>query len=297
MSKRASKKGGTSLQSDGPLPASDTKHLGTLSYPIASLGARFELTQLPGDGITTGFSLWLSSQILACYLQANPKLLQKAARRSEGSQRAPRVIDLGAGIGLLTLLMSRMGADVLATDVDPPLSGVLLPNIEAHKQQLQGHGTAVGRKLDWCETPLDDEAAAKALSELALQAGVAPPWDLIVTTDTLYHSDLIDPLFRTILALVRASRAAQAGEAEADPAILVALERRDSALIDTALQRAAEHGFALSQVPLRTLRKAVDQHLGATWPREDWAGVEVWEFKVGKGSLLEQEKKKKATTQ
>lgn len=280
MSRKAARKGsGTAQEGEGPRPASDTKHLGTLTYVVRSLGARFELKQLPGDGSTTGFSLWLSSQILACYLLAHPRLLHKARRNEVTPQRAPRVVDLGAGIGLLTMLMSRMGANVLATDVDPPLSGVLLPNIEANSAELQGHGTAFGRKLDWCETPLDDEAAATSLSELALQAGVAPPWDLIVTTDTLYHSDLIDPLFRSILALVRASRAAQDSTAT-DPTILVALERRDSALIDAALQRATEHGFVLSHVPARLLRKAVDQHLGATWERDDWAGVEVWEFKV-----------------
>jgi hypothetical protein len=277
----------------GPRPASHTKHEASLLYPLPSLGAQLRLAQDSARGQSTGTTLWLSAQIAACWLQAHPVRAGKAAKTSEegtsaadGSASTPaldpptplRALELGSGTGFLAMVLALQGLAVLATDIEPPLSSVLRPNLAANGS------TAVAAPLDWADTPgdssgigsADDEMrAADWLAQLGAAAGVPSPWDVLVSADTIYHPQLLHPLCRTLRAAVLASR-----RDGVEPHVLLALERRDPALVDEALRTAERHGFALQRLPPRKVRRAVDAHLGSAWPRDEWEEVELWTLQL-----------------
>ena len=106
---------------------------------------------------------------------------------------------------------------------------------------------------------------------------IGPPFDLIVTSDTLYIPRLAQPLLRTIHAL--ASLSSVAGKS---PLILLCFERRDPLLIDRTLSDARQlWGFKPERVPHKKLAQAMIK-ASLRWDKEDWDGVELWKFKLAK---------------
>jgi len=106
---------------------------------------------------------------------------------------------------------------------------------------------------------------------------LGPPFDLIVTSDTVYIPQLAQPLLRTIHAL--ASLSSAEGKS---PLILLCFERRDPLLIDRTLNDARQvWGFRPERVPHKKLAQAMDKS-GLRWDKEDWDGVELWRLKLGK---------------
>jgi len=168
-----------------PLPASQTKHLSTLLHPLprnpSILLSLRQISSIPSTSSTpsslpssttfkpaspqtsgsettvtrettgtTGTTLWLSSQIVANYLlslphpHSHPHTSPQAQTRPETRER---VLELGSGVGYLSLVLSSMGYDVVASDVEPVLSSVLLPNIEDGLRVLRSTSTlTVGRE-------------------------------------------------------------------------------------------------------------------------------------------------------
>jgi uncharacterized protein YjgD (DUF1641 family) len=61
--------------------------------------------------------------------------------------------------------------------------------------------------------------------------------------------------------------------------VWVALEVRDRAVIEAALEMAKEMGIVLSRIPRTRLRKAL-KAAGMAWEEEEWEGVEVWKGKI-----------------
>ncbi|RSH83847.1 hypothetical protein EHS25_005462 [Saitozyma podzolica] len=304
-----------------PLPAPSTKHLHTLAHPLPrepnivfnlgqrSIGGSSTATigsadnDHPirngssgssgsggsGNGLlsssvstgTTGTTLWLGAQIMACYLRDTLNITPPSAfkstttsQKSDGTgssrveRKGRRVLELGSGIGYLALCMACWGYDVLATDVEPVLSGVLLPNVEDGRrvlERIKGGGRDVGivqvGALDWVDvsrggslpwasdtgpgllppTPLQSTTTAKGSAETAdleafssgresIQSTTSPGHfddrhvDIILTTDTLYSTSLISPLWST-LAIISKSQ-------DSPPPIYIALENRDPGLIN-----------------------------------------------------------------
>ena len=106
---------------------------------------------------------------------------------------------------------------------------------------------------------------------------VGPPFDLIVTSDTVYIPQLAQPLLRTIHSLASLSFAR--GKS---PLILLCFERRDPLLIDRTLNDARQvWGFKPERIPHKKLVQAMDK-AGLKWDREDWNGVELWNLKLAK---------------
>ena len=248
-----------------PLPANDTKELVELIYPISKLECTFNLLQVAGDGSTTGSSLWISSQILICFL------LEKYDRRKINKENN-RVIELGAGIGLTSLVLERLGWKVIATDIAPPLHTVLQPNITQNSK-----GDIKVCSLDW--TAISDEMIDNDEFEV----------DLVVTADTIYQPALVDGLCETIQLLLKKALKEQtyndkqtikkASSLQKRPHALIALERRDDKQVQIALNRAKEeYNLTLKQISSREIRKTVDACFGnsSNWPRQVWDDVEIW---------------------
>jgi predicted nicotinamide N-methyase len=161
-------------------------------------------------------------------------------------------LDLGAGIGLTSLALAALGWDVTATDVAEVVDGVLAGNCERNEAAVRGRVTV--QVLDWFSSGQGGEQGEK--------------YGMIVTTDTLYEPSLVRPLLNTIRKYAGAATT-----------VWVALEVRDKAVIEAALEMAKEMGIVLSRIPRTRLRKAL-KAAGMAWKEEEWEGVEVWKGKI-----------------
>jgi hypothetical protein len=176
--------------------------------------------------------------------------------------------------------------NTLATDV-PLVLPILTENIYQNRMLLpSAAGVLAIRELDWTVPPQEwswsgvrSIASPHALDPAngdPIPNTLLPPFDLIITADTLYHDELIPPLLRTLHHLVSVSSIPD----RPAPKCFVALERRDPALIDRALKSAREEwAFACERVPLRKLVKAMAR-ADLKWAKEDWDGVEIWELSL-----------------
>ncbi|SPO28921.1 uncharacterized protein UTRI_05034_B [Ustilago trichophora] len=273
--------GSPSYENAVNLPAHQTKHLAELTYRFPSIDASFKIVQR-NDTNSTGSSLWLSSQVLSSYLiHTYAKAQQSNARTTRR-----RMLELGSGTGLLSLLMASLGWQVTATDIPPVLDSVLRPNVQAGLYRLVNAGTIVPEQLhiaelDWMVPgerwlwhpqfgfPSTEEHTDSSDTSIPAE----PHFDLILTADTIYEPSLIRPLLSTIAHLYMRQDGSR-------PTVLLALERRDPAHITEALRIAhQEYSLNFKQVPVKRVRKIFDTFGdGATWSRKDWDGVEIWKL-------------------
>jgi predicted nicotinamide N-methyase len=170
-------------------------------------------------------------------------------------------LDLGAGIGLTSLALAALGWDVTATDVAEVVDGVLAGNCERNEAAVRGRVTV--QVLDWFSSGQQRQQGAGEQAQ-----GEEKKYGMIVTTDTLYEPSLVRPLLTTIRKYAGAATT-----------VWVALEVRDKAVIEAALEMAKEMGIVLSRIPRTRLRKAL-KAAGMAWKEEEWEGVEVWKGKI-----------------
>ena len=180
-----------------------------------------------------------------------------------------------------SLVLGALGYDVLATDTPHVCHSVLRHNIAANLPHLPATaGVIQVRELDWTiesdrwvwndpmrVTPVGDAPNACGASAEDL---LGPPFDLIISSDTLYDESLVHPFFRTVCALAASSREINPLKV---PVLLLALERRDAQLIERALSSAP---VPLTRVPTKKIRRAMAR-AGMDWDTSDWEGVEMWQ--------------------
>jgi len=131
---------------------------------------------------TTGLRTWEASLRLAEYFIQNPELC-----------RGKRIIELGAGIGLLSLVCAKLGAKAVnATDVNPDVIERLHLNIETNKNILNKENLVIPRaeKLDWNEKNID----------MTLYKDL----DLIICADVIYNPENIEPLVNILSQFLKA---------------------------------------------------------------------------------------------
>ena len=181
--------------------------------------------------------------------------------------------------------MSSLGYDVLATDTNHVCDSILRRNIAENLRHLPVNdaGSVQVRVLDW-HVPSDawnwhnpSHIASRARPSQTSRVipdedMLHPPFDLIVSSDTLYDASLIDPFFSTLKALCLQGRDPTSSVPQKYPLVLLALERRDPELISAALARSP---IPLTRVPARKLGKALER-AGIHWQAADWDGVEIW---------------------
>ncbi|EJD05816.1 uncharacterized protein FOMMEDRAFT_104080 [Fomitiporia mediterranea MF3/22] len=274
------------------LPAHETKHLSLLAYPFRD-DIVFNLAQL-SDGANNGTALWLGAQILSAYLtdtlpSPSPLPIPGSTRHS----RTPRAIELGSGVGLTSLVLAVQGWSVLATDIPAIVLSVLRPNVQRNTRETCLLGSVQVRALDWTvppdnwnwDNPLsiagtlpDGDVGTGRLDKQGLEEELlGPPFDLILTSDTIYSRELVTPLLRTIKHLALLSTPQLQSPSKSHPPIYLALEVRDPTLVSYFFTQArVEWGMDAQRVSTPRIRRAMSRSGLGDWKREDWEGVEVW---------------------
>ncbi|KAL5490284.1 hypothetical protein ACEPAI_5117 [Sanghuangporus weigelae] len=126
------------------------------------------------------------------------------------------------------------------------------------------------------------------------EALFGPPFDLIVTADTVYSPDLIMPLLRTIKHLILLSASppqhtivsesklkfnSKQKQKKSCPPVYLALEKRDPAQLASFFSQAHDiWGLGAQRIPTPRIRRAMSRVGLSHWKKEDWEGVEVWKL-------------------
>jgi predicted nicotinamide N-methyase len=113
--------------------------------------------------------LWPAATGLAEYLAENPELV-----------RGKRVLELGAGLGLPSLVSAHLGGDVLATDYHPDAEAYFLRNCRHSSVRARY------RRLNWRAEALDGEV-----------------FDVVLGSDVLYESKHPREVARGLVAFAK----------------------------------------------------------------------------------------------
>lgn len=217
-------------------------------------------------------------------------LLSHAPSRTTRRSQRRYAIEIGAGTGLMSITLSALGYSVLATDIEPSLTSILMPNIKGWTSSSSTwSGPLCVCRLNW-NLPINYRSIQSCLKSTLhpghIQDGLIDlnhdsdenvqdteleskiEFDLIVTTDTVYTSELIRPLLTTLKSLSDLSTR--------PPPIYLALERRDPALVENFFNMAEQLNFKADQIDHSSLVKLTEQ-MG--WDLEDWEGVEIWKLR------------------
>lgn len=184
-----------------------------------------------------GMALWDSGLGFCQYLEANPRLLE--------SLRGKRLLEVGAGCALVSMVAARAGAAATATD---------LPDVVAHAA-----GCCLANGLP-PPTPPAVRAEPGGVAPVVYRWGddVAPlvsthgPFDVIVGTDVLYSKALVPVLLHSLVAICRAGAAA----GRPSPTIYIANEVR-CADTHAAFLALADELFTLKAIPKKRLGATV----------------------------------------
>ena len=186
------------------------------------------------------------------------------------------------------LALASLGWDVLATDVPTVINSVLAENITNNQPSLPIDGGSVeARVLDWTVPPenwtwhhasciADASVIRTSAVTSELPPILAPPFQLIVSADTIYSDSLIAPFLRTLHTMSTLS--IHPSSSNRAPPIYICLERRDPALVDRTFSEAKEvWNFSVERIPHKKVVKAM-KNGGIKWDRSEWEGVEIWKL-------------------
>jgi predicted nicotinamide N-methyase len=186
-------------------------------------GHRVEVSQDRKATEHSGGVVWETAFFLARYIERH--LLQELrAQRSPDCGTRLRVVELGSGCGLLGLALSQLGCNVLLTE-----QPAALPNLSANVKAAskKSCGAADVAQLSW-----GDDADISAV----LKQG---PFDLVVASDVVFAERFVDPLLRTISAMLENSRSESRSQGAArKPSCWLCLQQRDPDAHAALLQRA-----------------------------------------------------------
>ena len=174
-----------------------------------------------------------------------------------------------------------MGWDVLATDIPHVIQSVLRPNVSNNLATLPpGSGNVQVRELDWSVLPAnwtwDHESIIASPSPFIPGPSLLhPSFDLIISADTVYAIELVNPFLRTLHALSLLSTSSSRG-----PPIFLCFERRDPMLVDRLLSDAKnEWNFVVERIPHKKVARALEKS-GVNWEKSDWEGIEIWKLRL-----------------
>jgi len=194
-------------------------------------GRRVSVAHDPAATEHSGGVVWETAFFLARYLERYVLKGYDVAGSGLGASRL-RVVELGAGCGLLGLALSQLGCEVLLTE-QPVALGNLRANIESHVAGVTGGGPVEAAQLVW-----GDRSDITAVCERG-------PFDLVVASDVVFATRLVEPLLQSIASLLYVSRSAKAAEVasgtdgrDREQACWLCLQQRDPDAHATLLSRA-----------------------------------------------------------
>jgi predicted nicotinamide N-methyase len=162
------------------MPGYEVKHeriaiAGADNLLIRSLLDRQQFSDPLGDAVRLG----ISSAAWPLFGLVWPSGLRLAARMAMRPVTSERILEIGCGLALASLVGHRRGADITASDCHPQASKFLLENVRLNElsplKYRHGHWTAE-------ETPpTQGDASAVCL--------VAGKFELIIGSDLLYERD------------------------------------------------------------------------------------------------------------
>jgi predicted nicotinamide N-methyase len=146
--------------------------------PVTVCGRTFTM-HVALESMNHGTSVWDGGVALAHFFDCNPKDFNSTVLRGK------RVLELGSGCGLVSLVLASLGCHVVATDLPSVLPQLRL-NVEANGfgGRHESGGSVTVEALDWAA----DEATH------AVHRGV----DIIVATDVVYHESVVPLLLECI---------------------------------------------------------------------------------------------------
>ncbi|CAH0482514.1 unnamed protein product [Peronospora belbahrii] len=125
----------------------------------------------------SGTRLWTGSYFLSRHLWRHPELVQ-----------GKRVLELGAGTGICSIVSSKLGAvKCLATDGDEAVVELLTKNVQVNMVE----DVVTTRSLFWGDEP----SAQTLLDEFP---GAFTDIDIVLAGDVLYKRELLPLLFATV---------------------------------------------------------------------------------------------------
>merc|ERR1712232_911292 len=170
------------------------------------------------DGRATGTHLWEASYVLAEWLSrqtrgpaADPTLSRILGRSCSAwdGWTGKLGVELGAGLGLPSVVAARLGIRMIATDDDDDVLDVLEQN--ALRNQPPSQGSAGSRKKRRAAAPHSSAESGLRVQRLLWSRDVSPsdlalddPPDLLLAADVIYasaKSDLTAALLATLSAL------------------------------------------------------------------------------------------------
>ena len=153
---------------------------------------------------STGMVVWEGSWALIA-------LLRDPSHWICARLRGARVVELGAGTGLLGLCAAAAGGSVLLTDVPAVVSEMLLPNLASNASsgaeaegggwpgaRPVGAGSAAAAPLDWW----------RPVEEQLLEGAQLDPRDadVVLAAECVWLKELVEPFVATVLSLMRGPR-------------------------------------------------------------------------------------------
>lgn len=166
---------------------------GSTALTLVALGRTFTVPQRP-DALDHAFAVWDAGIGMARYLEHDRRLL--------ASLRGKRVLELGAGTGLLAAVLAHAGAQVVATDlahVCDFLRTSIASNGVAMVPTDGGGGGAWSPPSGGCVAVAAcdwKDAAAPAVLTAAFG-----PFDAVIGTDVVYSEQLVRPLLECAAAV------------------------------------------------------------------------------------------------
>ena len=144
----------------------------------------------------TGLDLWPTTDVLLERLQQQllPSL-QQERQRQFGSTRDPlRVLELGAGCGVLGISLAAMGEQVVLTDIDLAFGESTDSTLRHLEANVALNSDIVGKRAEVRRLAWGDDEDITEVAKLG-------PFDLIVGCDLVYDPDLHVPLLQTLRQL------------------------------------------------------------------------------------------------
>ena len=216
--------------------------------PAAGCEVCVRCTDSFGGGAETGCKLWPAALLLSAWLM-----------ETRAELAGLRVLELGAGPGLpgLSVAAAAEPSRVFLTDFNPPTLSNLQHNVSLLPASAAGR-VRVG-SLDWY-APND---GLVGMGEGCEGCGLA---DLVLAADCIYAPELVQPLVRTLRALLGGDTGGDAATRPPSPRrALVASERRSEEtwqLFEAAL---TTHAFEVHDLSARAACAAASRSCGPFW--------------------------------